>query len=224
MIVNALASLALAGPPTSLSPEPSGPSGLVAERQAPTDVRVAVRGLVDMRHDAFLASRYGTGGVGAALGVVVPLVGALSVDVEFGYSRAGSSEGGESTLQLLPATFLAELAWVPSEDRGLELFAGAGPALTMWSESGQDPDWMAENAEDPTAPQPTVLRGARPGLEVRAGLRVNLGLVQQSLDPIPSGPVKAIELEVLVARRLATHSSGFDLNSWRAGVGVAFRF
>jgi hypothetical protein len=246
VLVIALASLALAakGDPAPDSPdEPTadespagdeagkpprdGPPAFLDERTTPSGVRVSLRGVAEAWHDPYLATRFKSGGIGAGFGVHVPIIGPLAVDGEIAYQRVGSGGGGgggDAALQLMPVSALATFVWAPDEDGGLQLFAGTGPAMVMWTESGQDEEFMRSIAEDPEAPVPTVLRGARPALEVRIGGRIDLGLVDDSLAPIPQGPVRAVELEIFGARRLATTSAGFNLNTWRAGAGVALRF
>ena len=250
MLVIALASLVLAAegdPDTDSAEEPTveessdseasddkkdkppreGPPGFLDERTAPSDVRVSLRGVAEAWHDPYLATRFKSGGIGAGFGVHVPIIGPLAVDGEVAYQRVSGGGGGGgdgAALQLMPVSALATFVWQPSEDRGLQLFGSAGPAMVMWTESGQDEEFMRSIAEDPDAPVPTVLRGARPGLELRIGGRIDLGLVDESLAPIPQGPVRGVELEIFGSRRLATSSSGFNLNTWRAAAGVALRF
>lgn len=247
MLVIALASLALAaeGDAGSDSPEEptieetstedsaqeadkpprEGPPAFLEQRKAPSDVRVSLRGVAEAWHDPYLATRFKSGGIGAGFGVHVPIIGPFAVDGEVAYQRVGAGDsGGDGALQLMPVSALASFVWLPGDDRGLQLFGSAGPAMVMWSESGQDEEFMRSIAEDPEAPVATVLRGARPGLEIRVGGRIDLGLVDESLAPVPQGPVRGVELEIFGARRLATSSSGFNLNTWRAAAGVALRF
>lgn len=197
--------------------------GLLDERAAPPGVLLSVRGIGEMWHDPYLSSRFRTGGLAAGVGMVVPLTGLLAIDAEIAYHRSTASTG-EGTLQLAPFSLLAVGRLLPSDDGGLELFGGLGPAMIMWSESGQGEAYMRELAEDPDAPVPTVLRGARPGLELRLGLRVDLGLTQASLNPTQRDPVQAVSLEIQAGRRFATTSSGFNFNTWRVGAGLAARF
>lgn len=218
MLVLLSLSLALAADPST---EPEGP-GALRERSAPDGVRIVPRLVVEMWNDPYLASRFRSGGPGAALGAVIPVVGPFAVDVELGYQRIKGENDG--ILQMMPLSVLAEARWVPDSGHGLELFTGVGPTLTSWSESAQDPAWMGELQDDPDRPPPTVLRGARPGVELRVGSRIDLGWVQPSLAPAPSSAVTSYELEIHLARRFAPTSSGFDLNTWRAGLGLALVF
>jgi hypothetical protein len=233
VIVTALASLALAGPagpgpdllpPVGLAPpDEDSPSALAAPRRAPERVRLVVRGLGELWHDPWIGGRYRTGGLGAGLGLVVPLGGFLAVDAEVGYARVQATDG-EGAFQVLPVAILAEARWTPAQDGVLELFGGLGPALTMWSEGGQDPAYTGPLQDEPVEEGPTVLRGARPGLELRVGTRIDLGFGQPSLAPAPEQALDGVELEIFLSRRLAPTGSGFDLNAWRAGLGVALRF
>ena len=47
-------------------------------------------------------------------------------------------------------------------------------------------------------------------------------LLQRALAE--TATVRGVELEIFGSRRLATTSSGFNLNTWRAAAGVALRF
>mgnify|MGYP002829248117 CR=1 FL=1 len=192
---------------------------LLGERQAPGGARVVLRGVGEMWHDTAIATRFKGGGIVAGLGGVVPLNGLLALDAEIAYSRTTGE--GEGTLQIAPMSLLVEARFLPAAGDGLEMFAGLGPAMVVWSESGQDP---TATAPEGLTEGPTVLRGARPGLEVRMGARIDLGLVQPSLMTGQQDPVKAVELEILGARRFATTGSGFNWNTWRLGAGLAVRF
>jgi len=229
VLVNMLASLvatpAVAAEPVSpppivqsLAPEPPS-EGLLEEREAPTDVRLVLRGVGEIWHDTAVATRFKSGGLVAGLGGVIPLGDLLAVDAGIGYHR--SSGEGEGALQIVPMSLLLEARLQPTQDHGLELFGGLGPAMVVWSESGQDPTTTAAEGQDEG---PTVLRGARPGLEVRLGTRIDLGLVQPSMMPGQQDALKGVELELLGARRFATTRSGFNWNTWRLGAGLALRF
>ncbi|MFK7929789.1 MAG: hypothetical protein AB8H79_16470 [Myxococcota bacterium] len=238
MLAIVIASLALAQdgePPATPDADPaptadeatvegkSGLSAMLAAREAPEGIWLSVRGTGELWHDPYLASRFATGGITAGVGVVVPITGWLAVDAEVGYHRKAASTG-DGTLQLAPMALLVVGRLAAKEDSGLELFGGFGPAIVMWSESGQGEEYMRSIAEDPSSPPPTVLRGSRPGFEVRLGTRIDLGLVQTSLAPGAQDPVKAVALEIVGARRFATSSAGFNLNTWRFGAGLAARF
>jgi hypothetical protein len=228
LILLLLARLGLAQDPEPApppDPDPDAPKELpkaLQERDAPPDVRIVLRGVLETWSDPYVASRFRSGGPGMALGAVIPIIGPLAVDAEISYQRMKGD--GEGVFQLMPVSLLAEFRWTPSPDRGLELFGALGPHFTMWSESGQDPDYMRSLQEDPEQPPASVLRGMRPGVELRLGTRVTLGWMQPSLAPAPKSPLKDVELEIHVARRFAPTSSGFNLNAWRAGVGLALVF
>lgn len=229
MLLHLIASLAFAAGPAPddlatsadrVEPE-AEEGGLFAEKRSPRGVRLALRGVGELWHDTAIASRYRGSGIVAGVGGVIPINGFLAIDADIGYHRASGGDSGGGTLQLVPMALLAEARWLPREDNDLELFAGLGPAMVVWSESGQDPTTTApEGAEE----GPTVLRGARPGLEVRLGTRIDLGLVQPTMMPGQEDAVKAIELELLGARRFAPSSAGFNFNTWRVGAGIALRF
>jgi len=210
-----LGSLAQAAPPSPLDPI-----------DAPPGIRIAVRGIIESWHDPYIAARFRSGGLSAGVGLIVPVQGALSVDVEVSYQRVQPT-AGNGTLQMMPVSLLAEYSLLPGGDRDLELFAGAGPTVTMWTEGGQDVAYTTDllNVDGVDgAVGAEVMRGARPGLETRVGVRIDLGLVQDSLRGVPQRSVRAVELELYGARRFSPHKTGFDLNTWRGGAGVALRF
>lgn len=220
-LLGGLALAAPAAPPPVVDAlEPPPPStGVLSDGEAPPGIRIVVRGVGEMWHDTAIASTYRGGGLVAGLGAVVPITDWLGVDAEIGYHRA--SADGEGRLQLVPMSLLAEASLQPSPDHDLSLFGGLGPAMVAWSESGQDPTTLSEDGSELG---PSVLRGARPGLEVRVGMRVDLDLIEPSLMPGRDEPLKAVELEISGGRRFAPTSSGFDLNTWRVGAGLALVF
>ena len=206
-------------PDVSLAPDEPEDEGLLAEKRAPTGIRVVARGLGEAWHDTAIATHYGGSGLMAGLGLVVPIGDLLAVDAEMAYRRAEGESG--STFQWIPMSLLLEGRMVPAADAGLELFGGLGPVMVAWSESGIDPEVVSgEGVTD----GPTVMRGGRPGLEVRLGARIDLGLVQPTMMPGQQDAVKAIELELYGARRMHTNKAGFDFNAWRLGLGLAARF
>lgn len=210
-----LGSLAQAGPPSSAQP------------QAPTGIRVAMRGIIENWHDPYIASRFRSGGLSAGVGLVIPAWGPLNVDIEVTYQRVPAASG-EGTMQMMPVSILAEYTMTPRGNGDLELFIGAGPAVMMWTEGGQNTDHttalLPSDVEGGPQVGAEVLRGARPGLEARLGGRIDLGLVQESLRGVPQRSVRAVELEIYGARRFTSHSAGFNLNTWRGGIGLALRF
>lgn len=232
MLVIALASLALGAPgdPDPPAPEPTADpapgaapdtekSPSKAELSAPEGVLVSLRGVGEFWHDTAIASTYRGGGLVPGVGVVVPISTRFAVDAGIGYHRAaGSGEGG---LQLVPMSLLFELRLPPSEDSDLELFVGGGPAMMVWSESGQDPSFTADEEGNPG---PTVLRGARPGGEIRLGARIDLRLVESSMMPGQTDTLRGVHLEILGGRRFAPSASGFNFNTWRVGAGLALLF
>lgn len=228
MLVNVLASLvapalAAAPPPPEvydLAPEPPE-QGPLAEADAPLGVIVALRAVGELWHDTAIASTYRGGGVVPVIGAVVPLSERFALDADIGYHRVASTGEAQGALQLVPMSLLFEVRLPPAEGGALELFAGAGPAMLVWSESGQDPSVTVPEGD---GVGPTVLRGARPGVEVRLGARIDLDLIEESMMPGKDDALRGVAVELLGARRFAPSASGFNLNTWRVGAGLALVF
>ena len=206
--------------------------------------RLVIRGAAETWDDAGITSNYGMGGIGLGLGLVQPVWGPLAVDVEFTYNRL--REGGKKVsteeykgrlFQIIPVSVLVEYR-APLRGGRVELFAGMGPAVVAYAEDQQREDYMEDVAkalEKPglrtpgelatdDVPVSSVIRGARPSFEVRGGLRIDPGFIQRPMAPAHTGPVSGIELEIYVARRFTSTTSGFNLNTWRACFGLGLRF
>lgn len=213
---------AQAAPPMMerIDPEPTPPSedsGLAA----PEGVMVIISGVGEFWHDAAIASTYRSGGIVPTIAAVVPVTDFIAVNGSIGYHRATPVTDSQGRLQLVPMSLIGEFRLKPQSDSGMEVFAGAGPAMMLWSESGQDPKVLG--AEDPSLAV-TVLRGARPGFEVRTGIRADLGLIEPSLLSSQQDSLRGVMLEVIGARRFASGSTGFNFNTWRVGAGLALVF
>lgn len=207
--------------PAPAEPKPDRP-GLLDPRPAPEGVVVQVGGVFELRHDPWIASRFNQGGLGAHFGFVVPVRGLLGAQLSASYQRAKAT-GAEASFQQVPIAVLALARFGATDD--LEVYGGLGPALIVWSESGQDEAYMRELLQlGPADPAPTVLRGSRPALEMTAGARFDLGLTQPSLPPIPESAVRGVLLDLNLTRRIAPSRTGFNFNAWRVGVALALRF
>ncbi len=183
------------------------PTPIEARDEAP--VRVVLRGAAELIDDAAIAQVYpGTPWMFGA-GLVVPLGPSkhpLLLDFDAAWHRLGELD---QSLNLVPLALVAELPI------GHGLFIGAGPTVTLFSET---------HPADATGV--AVTRGARIAAELRAGGRFDTGLVQEPMPPSTGGPVHALEFEVYVARRQERpgHSDGFDLGAWRGVVGLSLCF
>jgi len=213
-------------------------------QQSMKQPRLVIRAVGETWDDAAIAANYGMGSIGLGLGYVQPVFGPFALDVEFTYKRL--REGGRAIsadeydgryLQLLPVSAVLEYRLLVSR-APVELFAGAGPALVIYTEDQQRSSFMDEVNEasekpglrGPDDPEPelssshVVIRGARPSWEARAGVRIDTGLIQPPNPPAPGGPIRALDVEIYVARRFTTKGTGFNLNTWRASVGLGMRF
>jgi hypothetical protein len=207
--------------------------------------RLIIRGAAETFDDAAIATNYGLGSLGLGVGIVQPLWGPLALDVEFTYKRF--REGGKNVsseeykgryLQVIPISALIEFRAPISSTKPIELFVGSGPVIVTYAETQQRTDFMTAVDKYHQKPglnlpsEPTkdadvigdVIRGARPCVEVRAGIRIDTGFIQPTMAPSTSGAVKGVELEIYGARRFTSTSNGFNLNTWRLAVGLGLRF
>ncbi|MEO0601750.1 MAG: hypothetical protein AAF211_09950 [Myxococcota bacterium] len=177
------------------------------------DIFLVARGQAEFWADPSIASFYRTGALMGGAGVVVDIVGPISADLDVAYKRANPAlnpDDETSRFEVVPVTLLAEYNF-PFANVPVRPYAGLGFAMVSFAE------------RHPALPDGrTVTRGTRPAIELRAGFRVDLGLVPESL--IKPSPIQSIELEVFGGRRMeAPGGKGFDLSAWRAGLGVGVR-
>ena len=95
--------------------------------------------------------------------------------------------------------------------RRAEAFFGAGFAMAVFTER-TDANTVA---------------GAKPGFDLRTGIRVHTGFVEPSLRPFSPTGVEGVDLELMVGRRKHQAfdiGTGFDFSAWRIGAGVVARF
>jgi len=186
-------------------------------------VRLAFRATGESLADPSITSVYRPSVFSGGIGVVVPFHSFLQVDIEVSYTRLSGLEQSEDsnaeaevteTLELIPLSALVEARYPLA--RG-EMFAGLGPAMTPFT-AIHSPN---EDNEDATA---TV--GTKIALEMRAGLRLDTGMVQAPIAPVEGRPVQALDFELYVGRRHQFHFSdeGYNLGAWRAAAGLAVRF
>jgi len=197
---------ALAAPPPPPWEEPVVPE--------PT-VRLALRGLIETWEDGSLGTVYKTGMVAPGVGAVVPITGRLALDLEGGYRKIRPrDEGLDASVELIPMAATVQFDLI--RDPGWSWFAGVGPSLMVFSE--RHPQNKAGGVDGAQ-----VVRGARLGVDVRTGARIDTGLIQPSRIPGIKRP-SGLDLEFTGARRFTRPGlEGFNLGAWRLGVGVAFR-
>lgn len=179
--------------------------------QAHADTLVVLRGSAERWSDPAIGSVYQQGGLMGGLGVYVDLFGPIGLDVDVAYKRldTGGDEATQ-TFDMLPITLMATFTF-PAENAPLDPYVGLGLAITSFAERG---------VEDPSGL--SVVRGARPAVEIRAGIRFDLGLVQPSMTGTQA--IKGVDVEIFGGRRQTLPSeTGFDLAAWRGVVGLAVR-
>lgn len=208
------------------------------------NTRLVIRGVGETWDDTGITSNYGMGGVGLGIAVMQPIWGPLAFDIEFTYKRM--REGGKNVsaeefdgriLQLIPVTAMIQIR-APISSMPVELFVGTGPAIVSYAENKQRTEYMEavlKANEKPGLRLPNepdidasttgdVVRGARPCVELRAGLRIDPGFIRRPMAPASAGPLSGIEIEIFGARRFTSSTNGFNLNTWRAGFGLGLRF
>ena len=175
------------------------------------DTLLVARGVAESWNDAAIGSVYANGALMGGAGVVVELFGPIAVDLDVAYRRLDAASGSEEQrFELIPVTLLGEFTF-PAPEAPLDPYVGLGFTLATWTE---------RHAADATGA--TVTRGMRPAVEIRAGIRFDLGLVQPSM--IKASAIEGVDLELFGARRIQNPSGeGFDLAAWRGGLGLALR-
>lgn len=177
---------------------------------AHADTLLVARGVAESWADPSIGAVYRTGALMGGAGVVVDLFGPIAVDVDVAYRRMEADGDPDQIFELMPVTLLGEFVF-PAPEAPLDPYLGLGFTFASFAER------HPANAEGLT-----ITRGARPALELRAGVRFDLGLVQPSL--LGDSPVKGVDLEVFGARRIQKPGGeGFDLAAWRGGLGLAVR-
>jgi hypothetical protein len=110
-------------------------------------------------------------------------------------------------VELMPVTF-SVLA--RKDTGGAELFAGAGLALAVFNERTDA----------------GTVSGIKPGLDMKAGVRVHTHVINPPVRPSGGRPVQGMDVELLLGRR-QHHAfglgSGFDFSAWRIGIGLTAR-
>lgn len=172
---------------------------------------LAVRGVAESWSDPSIGSVYRTGALMGAVGAVIPIKGKVGINIEAAYRRAEPFLDPESSsrFESIPLSLLAEYA-LPAPSERVDVFAAAGFSMVAFSE---------RHAADEDGA--TVTRGARPTLELRTGLRWNLGFQSTTMTNRES-LFDDVFLEIYGARRTQLPSdTGFDLGAWRGALGLA---
>ena len=210
----AILSLLVSGALAQTAPAPAPAPAPTAEAPRPPPMVVG-RAIVESWSDPGIGTVYATGGLLTGAAVVVPLSRRFAVDVEAGYRRLRTDDGAELPddrllMEVLPLSALAELSLL-SVASAVDGFVGLGPAFAVFREH-----------HPPNAEGLGVTRGMKLSLEARAGVRFDTGLVQPRMAP--TSPIQGVDLEIYAAKRLQMPGgTGFDLDAWRASVGLGVR-
>jgi len=207
---------------TTPTPAPAAPAPAAAAPAVPVPPKpekprpmVVGRAIAEAWSDPAIGTVYASGGILSGLGAVIPITRTIGVDVEVGYRRLHTDEGAAETddtflLEVLPISGLAEFT-LASKTSALDGFVGVGPSFAGFREH-----------HPPNAEGFGITRGAKLSLELRAGLRIDTGLVQPRMAP--GSPVRGLDVELYGARRFQVPGGkGFDLDAWRGGLGLGVR-
>lgn len=178
---------------------------------AHADTLVVLRGSAERWQDPAIGSVYQRGGLMGGVGVYVDLFGPIGVDIDVAYKRLDPASDAEGqSFEMMPITLMATYTF-PSEKGPVDPYVGLGFALATFAEKAA-----------PDATGLAVIRGTRPALELRAGIRFDSGLVQPSMAG--NQAIKGVDVEIFGGRRAELPGGlGFDLAAWRAAVGLALR-
>jgi hypothetical protein len=196
--------------------------GAVPELIDEEGIRLSLRAIAESWEEPQIQLRFGTSrGILVGLSLGVPLHEYLFVDFEMGFKRLIENvddEGHASgdVIDLMPMSLQLQ-GRLALGQKG-EIFLGLGPTLTPFRHL--HPDTLnAENGEYST-------NGAKLAGELRAGFRIDTGLIQPARAPGIGREFKAVDFEGYVGRRFQVQPEGigYDLAAFRLGVGLSFRF
>ena len=192
------------------------------EPDADLDVLFGFRGVGEVWQDAAVVENYRASRFSGAGFVSYGLNRWLSTEMELGYMRTLSESGrtllneqgepyaqvAEGALELVPIT----LGLTATRDLGnAEAFWGGGFAMAVFTERTSA----------------GTIGGAKPGFDLRTGIRIHTDFVQPRMRPHGSTGAQGIDLELMLGRR-QHHAfgvgTGFDFSAWRVGAGVVARF
>ncbi|HCH65349.1 MAG TPA: hypothetical protein DFR83_21265 [Deltaproteobacteria bacterium] len=191
-----------------------------AQNRNPSPVLVGFRGVGEIWQDQFIVENYRSSRFSGAGFVSYGITSFLMTELELGYMRT-MAEGGRTithqnqsgqvasgALELVPVT--ASVVAVKDLNRA-EAFFGAGFAMAVFTERTDA----------------ATVAGAKPGFDLRSGIRVHTSFVQPSYRPHSPSGVDGIDVELMVGRRKHQAfdvGSGFDFSAWRIGAGIVARF
>ena len=219
------------------------PTAAYAQESAPApraswspDVMFGFRGVGEVWQDPAIVQSYRSSRFSGAGFAALSLWKPVLVEAELGYMRQASAGGrtipadevpaqllvrdatgaidqnvryaiAAGAVELMPVTF-SVLA--RKETGGAELFAGAGLALAVFNERTDA----------------GAVSGVKPGLDMKAGVRVHTHVIQPPIRPSGGRPVQGMDVELMLGRR-QHHAfglgSGFDFSAWRVGIGLTAR-
>lgn len=199
-------------------------AGLVHAEDTPKKesppVMVGFRGVGEIWQDQFIVENYRSSRFSGAGFVSYGITRFLLTELELGYMRTMAEAGrpivhnnqsgqvASGALELVPVT--ASLVAVKDLNRA-EAFFGAGFAMAVFTERTDA----------------ATVAGAKPGFDMRTGIRVHTSFVEPSYRPYAPTGLQGVDVELMVGRRkhqAFDMGTGFDFSAWRIGAGIVARF
>jgi hypothetical protein len=198
-------------------------SGAYAEdgpKADPAPVLVGFRGVGEIWQDPFVVESYRSSRFSGAGFVSYGLNHWLQAELELGYMRTMADSGRQvtyqkalgtvasGTMELIPVS--ADLV-VTRDLQRAEAFFGAGFAMAVFTERTDA----------------GTVGGAKPGIDMKTGIRVHTNFVTPGFRPHSDTGVDGVDVELLLGRRKHQpfgSGQGFDFSAWRVGAGVVARF
>jgi hypothetical protein len=188
-------------------------------KEAPP-VLVGFRGIGEVWQDPFIVESYRSSRFSGAGFAAFGLNPWVQVELELGYMRTDADSGRRVTykdqlgtvasgaMELVPVS--ADI--ILTRDLGrAEAFAGGGFAMAVFTERTDA----------------GTVGGAKPGIDMKTGIRVHTQFVEPRFRPHSSTGVEGVDVELLLGRRKHQpfdSGQGFDFSAWRVGAGVVARF
>mgnify|MGYP000627728806 CR=1 FL=1 len=195
------------------------------EQAEPAPVLVGFRGVGEIWQDQAILESYRSSRFSGSGFIAYGLNRWLMTELELGYMRtladsgrtvSGTDSNGNAVegvvapgaMELIPVS--ADLVLTRDLQRA-EAFFGAGFAMAVFTERTDA----------------GTVGGAKPGLDLKTGIRVHTSFVEPGFRPHSDTGMDGVDIELLLGRRKHQPfdtGQGFDFSAWRVGAGVVARF